>query len=84
MELSEAVLAILRESQVPVPGLDGRIIGDFWQWAYSDLLSNRNRSVFAEYIAGVALGVPTREPRGRLESAPLQRIKQGTYVSASG
>ena len=31
-------------------------MGDFWQWAYSDVLSNRNRSIFAEFIVGTALG----------------------------
>lgn len=29
---------------------------DFWQWAYSDHLSNANRGVLAEYIVGCALG----------------------------
>ena len=32
-------------------------VGDFWSWAYSDILSNRNRSIFAEFIVGSALGV---------------------------
>ena len=28
-------------------------MGDFWQGAYSNILSNRNRSIFAEFIVGV-------------------------------
>lgn len=36
---------------------DNLSIGDFWSWAYSDILSNRNRSVFAEFIVGAALKV---------------------------
>lgn len=32
-------------------------IADFWQWAYSDILSNRNRAIFAEFLVGAALGV---------------------------
>ena len=32
-------------------------VGDFWSWAYSDILGNRNRSIFAEFIVGSALGV---------------------------
>jgi hypothetical protein len=40
----------------PLPGLNGATVGDFWRWAYSDVLSNRNRSIFAEYLVGVALG----------------------------
>lgn len=34
----------------------------FLQWAYSDLLSNANRGVLAEYIVGFAVGV-TVKPR---------------------
>jgi hypothetical protein len=40
----------------PLAGLDGKTVGDFWQWAYSDLLSNGNRAVLAEYVVGAALG----------------------------
>jgi hypothetical protein len=25
-----------------IPGIDGETVGDFWQWAYSDILSNGN------------------------------------------
>ncbi len=32
-------------------------VGDFWAWAYSDILSNTNRSVFAEFLVGGALGI---------------------------
>lgn len=28
---------------------------DFWSWAYSDVLSNRNRAVFAEFLVASAL-----------------------------
>ncbi|MCZ7402463.1 MAG: hypothetical protein O8C61_09590 [Candidatus Methanoperedens sp.] len=35
-------------------GLNETIV-DFWAWAYSDILSNRNRSVFAEFLVGSAL-----------------------------
>ncbi len=54
----------------PISGLKGRTIGDFWQWAYSDVLSNRNRSIFAEFIVGVALGVGD-EPRVEWDAADL-------------
>lgn len=46
-----------------IPGLEGKSFGQFWRWAYSDTLSNGNRSVFAEYIVGVALGVVDRPRR---------------------
>lgn len=38
-------------------GCENLTVGDFWSWAYSDILSNRNRSIFAEFIVGSALGV---------------------------
>lgn len=30
---------------------------NFWRWAYSDLLSNTERGILAEYIVAMALGV---------------------------
>src|ERR1035437_7414116 len=37
--------------------LDGacRLV-DFWRWAFSDLVSNEVRGIFAEFIVGHALG----------------------------
>jgi len=32
-------------------------VGDFWSWAYSDILSNTTRGIFAEFVVGTALGV---------------------------
>lgn len=37
-------------------------MSSFWQWAYSDLSNNINRSVFAEYIVATAIG-STVQPR---------------------
>lgn len=31
-------------------------VGEFWRWAMSDLLGNRNRGILAEYLVGKALG----------------------------
>lgn len=60
-----------RNHDEPIPGLDGRTVGDFWRWAYSDVLSNRNRSIFAEYIVGVALGVAGK-PRVEWDAVDLR------------
>lgn len=38
------------------------VVEDFWSWAYSDILSNRNRGIFAEFLVGSSLGV-LDEPR---------------------
>ena len=59
-----------RDQDEPIPGLDGRTVGDFWQWAYSDLLSNRNRSILAEFMVGVALGA-VNKPRVEWDAADL-------------
>lgn len=34
----------------------GQTVGDFWAWAFSDILSNINRAVLAEWLVGSALG----------------------------
>lgn len=33
----------------------GQTVGDFWAWAFSDVLSNINRAVLAEWLVGSAL-----------------------------
>jgi hypothetical protein len=55
--------------QDPITGLTANV-GDFWQWAYSDILSNRNRSIFAEYLVGLALGA-VDTPRVEWDAADL-------------
>jgi len=39
-----------------IPGLKDTF-GDYWAWAYSDILSNRNRGIFAEFLVSKALDV---------------------------
>ena len=34
----------------------GQKVEDFWAWAFSDVLSNINRAVFAEWLIGSSLG----------------------------
>ncbi|MGQ9688954.1 MAG: hypothetical protein ACUVXF_09240 [Desulfobaccales bacterium] len=46
-----------RSPDEQIKGLGQLTLGDFWAWAYSDLLSNRNRAILAEFIVGAALGV---------------------------
>ena len=36
---------------------------DFWRWSASDLLSNAQRGVFAEFIIALAAGCDIRQPR---------------------
>jgi hypothetical protein len=70
------------EMHEPIPGLDGRTVGDFWQWAYSDLLANTTRSVFAEYIVGIALSA-TDKARLEWESTDLSYGEVKIEVKAS-
>jgi hypothetical protein len=75
------------DADAPLPGLDGRTVGDFWRWAYSDVMSNRNRSIFAEFIVGVALGVVER-PRVEWDAVDLQyggfkiEVKSSAYCQS--
>ena len=38
-------------------GHENLTVGDFWSWAYSDILSNQNISIIAEFIVGSSLCV---------------------------
>jgi hypothetical protein len=40
-----------------IPELGGATVGDFWAWAYSDILENTARGIFAEFLVGSTLGV---------------------------
>ena len=69
-----------------IPGLTGLTLGDFWSWAYSDVVSNANRSVFAEFIVGSALGL-TGKPRVewdcvdfRFQGRPIE-VKASAYIN---
>jgi hypothetical protein len=41
-------------------GSTGFTVGDFWEWAFGDLVTNTVRSVFAKYLVALALGVSDR------------------------
>lgn len=45
----------LRVPSTPISGA-GVTLGDFWQWAYSDLTMNTTRGVLAEYLVARAIG----------------------------
>jgi hypothetical protein len=65
-----------------IPGLGAHTIGDFWRWAYSDLLSNGNRSVFAEFMVGTALGC-LDSPRVEWDAVDLRYGEHRIEVKAS-
>lgn len=66
----------------PIPGLNNITVGDFWRWAYSDVLANTTRSVFAEFLVGLALGVLDR-PRVEWDSVDLRYGENRIEVKCS-
>ena len=50
-----------------IVGLKNATVGDFWAWAYSDILTNIRRGMFAEFLVGSALGVIDIVPPGGWE-----------------
>lgn len=80
MEISKlSGLELVSEANVTVQ--------DFWAWAYSDILSNRNRSVFAEFLVAVALNL-THQPRIEWDAVDLRysdkkiEVKSSAYVQS--
>lgn len=67
----------------PVPGT-GRTIGDFWTWAFSDLVANTTRSAFAEYLVGFALGAVDEGPRVSWDAVDLRYRGRAVEVKAAG
>ncbi len=45
-----------------IVGLGEATVGDFWAWAYSDILTNIRRGMFAEFLVGSELGVTDNVP----------------------
>ena len=72
----------------PIIGAAKHTVGDFWQWAYSDILSNRNRSILAEYLVGCALGAVKKGAREEWASHDLCykgkkiEVKSSAYLQA--
>ncbi len=43
------------EPDTAIPGVEGQTVGDFWSWAFSNILTNNLRGIFAEFLVGAAL-----------------------------
>ena len=68
--------------QQTIAGLNGLTLGDFWSWAYSDVLNNRNRSILAEFLVASALGVIDR-PRVEWDAVDLCYRGKGIEVKSA-
>lgn len=71
----------------PLVGIENTVVLDFWAWAYSDILSNRNRSIFAEFLVASALG-EIDSPRIEWDAVDLRyqgkmiEVKSAAYVQS--
>jgi len=61
---------------------DGLTVGDYWSWAYSDILNNVNRGVFAEFLVGSALET-LQSPRQAWNEFDLQYERFRVEVKSS-
>ena len=75
--------SVLLGPETPIVGAPGLTIGAFWAWAYSDVLSNRNRAILAEFLVGAALGTLTG-PRVEWDAVDHRYRDHGIEVKASG
>ena len=71
------------QPETPIEGTQSLTIGDFWAWAYSDILSNSNRSVLAEFLVGAALGVLDK-PRKEWDAVDLRYHDKKIEVKSAG
>lgn len=81
--MSHCVMKPRLDCHTPICGLGQKEIVDFWSWAYSDVVSNGVRSVFAEYLVAEALGV-TSGARVEWDAVDLRYGGVGIEVKASG
>lgn len=59
-------------------------VGDFWSWAFSDILENDVRGVFAEFLVGSALGCISSETRQNWDRFDLLYNGKKIEVKSSG
>jgi len=66
---------------------EGQTIGDFWAWAYSNILTNITRGLFAEFLVGTALGA-LKDTRTEWDSYDLSyedaniEVKSSAYLQS--
>jgi hypothetical protein len=73
--------------ETPIPSLPGTTLGDFWSWAFSDIVSNATRGVYAEFLVAKCLGL---ESLSRLEwdkadleyGESLIEVKSSAYLQS--
>jgi len=76
------------ETPILIPGSEERqTVGDFWAWAYSSILTNITRGLFAEFLVGTALGA-LKDTRTEWDSYDLAygdahiEVKSSAYLQS--
>ncbi len=77
IEISNPIPDETLQAEQRISGTEGYTLLTFWQWAYSDILSNANRGVFAEFLVGAALGLLDKP---RIEWDAVDFIYQGSRI----
>jgi hypothetical protein len=72
----------LLEPDRPLVGVGSSTVSEFWQWAFSDVLSNATRGAFGEYLVAHRLGVVS-EPRIAWDAVDLRYLGRGIEVKTS-
>ena len=92
MEIRENVIEKKVKKQKLPPrtsliGVSDCTVEDFWAWAYSDILSNRNRAIFAEFLVAWALE-ETTAPRIEWDAVDIHHrgkfieVKSAAYLQS--
>ena len=91
MKLTYAFMKYPKIEAAPLRGTESLTIGDepttgtiqdYWRWAYSDLIDNASRGVFAEWLVAQALGLPTSTPRAVWDNFDLTYRGKGIEVKS--
>lgn len=65
-----------------IKGLGEKTVGQFWYWAYSDVMSNVNRSALAEFVVASAIEA-TGRPRIEWGAYDIKYLTKKIEVKAS-
>lgn len=75
-------MEVMLDPYKEIHGLNGVTVGNFWSWAFSDILINTNRAIFAEFLVGTALNV-INSPRREWDNVDLYYCNKAIEVKCS-
>ncbi len=79
-----AIIPLKKNGNEIILGVDNAHLLDFWQWAYSDLMNNSQRGIFAEWLVAKALNAvnETRTEWDKYDILTSDNIKVEVKASA--